>query len=364
MNPLSVRPGRVRAGGVVALVAALAMLVSACGSTTLASVARVDAVTVNGTSVSRKSFEHDISALASNKKFVALDASVASQGSASTRLFSSSGQATRALTTSWINRIVNQLVVDREFTSLHLKVTAADQTEGKSQFAQLFATQSDNGTALVSAFPTWFQKQEDAREARLVSLTRTLEAKQKVTQAQELAYYQKNVGSLCPSGFNVAHILLKTQADAQAVETQLAAGAKFADLAKQKSTDTGSAKNGGSLGCLADGEFVTEFQNAAEAATVNVPTAPVKSQFGWHVILKTKYVPPSFQSVEPQVRQQVLQSLDLLQKFVSAGLKKAKVNVDPVYGTWNPKTFHVDAPKVPSVRNSRNAPTTTPTPTT
>jgi hypothetical protein len=324
----------------------------------------VNAVTVDGTSVSRKSFEHDISALAGNPKLKALDESVAAQGSTGARLFDSSGHPTRNLTTSWLNLIVNQIVVDREFESMKLKVTAADVSEGKSQFAQLFASQSDDGTALVKAFPDWFVKQEDAREARLVAVTRVLDAKHPITQAQMRDFYTKNVGSLCPSGFDVAHILVKTQAEAQTIESQLAGGAKFADLARQKSIDTGSAKNGGELGCLSDGEFVAEFQNAAQAATVGVPTAPVKSQFGWHIILKTKYVPPSFESLAPQIRQQILQQENLLQEFVSAGLKKATVRVDPVYGTWNPKTFRVDAPKVPSVRDSRHAPSASTTPTT
>jgi hypothetical protein len=367
MSPLSVRPGRARAGAGVLVAAALALLLSSCGSTTVASVVRVNAVTVDGTAISRKSFEHDISALAANTKLKALDQSVASQGSSSTRLFDETGHPTRNLTTSWLNRLVNQVVVDREFKSMHLKVTATDVTEGKSQFAQLFASQSDDGTALVKAFPPWFQNQEDAREARLVAVTTVLDAKHPITQAQEHDFYTKNVGSLCPSGFSVAHILVKTQAEAQAIETQLSQGVAFGALAKQKSTDTGSAKNGGALGCLSANEFVAEFQTAAEAATVNVPTQPVQSQFGWHVILKTKYVAPSFASLEPQIRQQILQQENLLQQFVSAGLKKATVHVDPVYGTWNPKTFRVDAPKVPSVRDSRNGSSTstsTPTPTT
>jgi PPIC-type PPIASE domain/SurA N-terminal domain len=358
MSPLPVRPGRVRAGVAVLLAGVLTLLLSACGSTSVASIVREKAITVDGTSISRKSFDRDVGALAANVKLKALDQSVASQGSTSARLFDTSGHATRNLTTSWLNRLVNQVVVDREFTSMHLKVTPTDVTEGKSQFAQLFATQSDNGAALVKAFPAWFVKQEDAREARLVAVARVLEAKHPITEAQMRAYYTKNVGSLCPTGFEVAHILVKTQPEAQAIESQLAAGAKFADLAKQKSTDTGSAKNGGALGCLSAGEFVAEFQTAADKATVNVPTAPVHSQFGWHIILKTKFVPPSFQSLEPQIRQQILQTLNLVQQFVAARLKKASVKVDPVLGTWNPKTFRVDAPKVPAVRDSRHGSST------
>ena len=176
-----------------------------------------------------------------------------------------------------------------------------------------------------------------------------------------LDFYKKNVASLCPTGINVAHILVKTLPEAQAVEAQLAGGAKFADVAKAKSIDTGSAKQGGSLGCFATGQFVAVFEKATKAAKIGVPTAPVHSQFGYHVILTTKYVPPTFAALQPQIRQQLVQQLNLVQKFVSAGLSKATVHVDPAYGTWDAKTYRVNPPTVPAVRNSRN---TTPTPTT
>ncbi len=323
---------------------------------------RANAITVDGTSISRNDFQHDLSALSASSKLKALDKSVASQGgSAANRLFDDKGKATRVLTTSWLNRIANQLVVDHEFRDLHLKITATDQSEGKKQFAQLFATRSATGDPVVAQFPKWFQTQEDAREARLVAVTTVLDAKATITDAQERAFYKQNAASLCPSGITVSHILLKTLPEAQAVEAQLAAGAKFATVAKAKSTDTGSAKNGGSLGCFATGQFVAEFENATLKAKLNVPTAPVHSQFGYHVILTTKFVPPSFESLKARIRQQLLSQLNLVQKFVAAGLKKAKVHVDPLYGTWSTKTFAVVPPKVPAVRSSRNATTTTPT---
>ena len=361
MNFRTARLGRVPLGVSMLLVAAFgALLAAGCGSKTVASVVRANVITVDGTSISRKDFEHDLSALAANKKFQALDKSVAAQGGTSQRLFDAQGHPTRVLSTSWLNRLANQIVIDEEFKQLHLTISAADKTEGLNQFAQLFATQSAPGTDLVKDFPAWFRTQETDREARLVEVTKSIQAKHPITDAQMRDYYTKNVGSLCPSGVNVSHILVKTLPEAQAIEAQLKAGAKFSDLATAKSIDTGSAQKGGDLGCFATGQFVAEFEKATQAAKFGVPTAPVHSQFGWHIILTSKYVPPSFESLKTQIRQNLLQQLNLLQKFVSAGLKKANVHVDAAYGTWNTKTYRVDAPKVPAVRDSRNA-TTTPT---
>jgi hypothetical protein len=363
MSFRSTRHERPRAGVSVLLVVLLgALIAAACGSARakVASALKANVVTVDGTSISRRDFEHDVSALAANKKLQALDKQVAAQGTSSQRLFDPRGHATRVLTTSWLNRLVNQIVIDHEFATLHRPLTAADRSEGEKQFAQLFATSSASGTAIVGDFPKWFRDQETGREARLVAVTQVIDARHPITQAQMLAFYKKNVGSICPSGINVAHILVKTLPEAQAIEAQLAAGAKFADLAKAKSIDTASAKAGGNLACMATGQFVAEFEQAVLKAKVGVPTAPVHTQFGYHIILRTKYVPPSFEALQVQIRQQLLQQLNLVEKFVSAGLQKANVHVDPLYGTWDAKTYRVNAPTVPSVRNSRNA-TTTPT---
>jgi hypothetical protein len=359
MSFRSLRLGRVRPG--VSMLAACAvgvLVVSACGSTTLASVVRTNAISVDGTGITRRSFQHDVDALAANKKFVALDKQVASQGSTAQSLFDAQGKPTRVLTTSWLNRLANQIVIDREFKRRHLVATTADRTEGAAQFAQLFATQSDNGTALVAQFPKWFLAQEKEREARIVAVTRALDSRVPVTAAAMRAFYTKNVGGLCPSGFDLAHILVKTLPEAQAIESQLAAGADFATLARTKSIDKTSGAQGGSLGCFKTGTYVAVFEQAALKATIGAPTAPVHSEFGYHIILKSKFVPPTFASVEAEIRVQLMKQRNLLAKFVSGALKTAKVRVDPVYGTWNKTERKVKAPTVPAVRNSRNAPTT------
>src|SRR5262249_21394607 len=125
------------------------------------------------------------------------------------------------------------------------------------------------------------------------------------TDADAQQYYDEHKDQFkCASGKDVSHILVADQATAQSIVDQLKAGASFADLARAKSTDTGSAQQGGDLGCLQAGAYVQEFQNAADAAPLNTPVGPVKSQYGYHVILVKKAV-DSFE----QARQQVLQSL-------------------------------------------------------
>lgn len=95
------------------------------------------------------------------------------------------------------------------------------------------------------------------------------------------------------SKVRASHILLKTEAEAKAITKELmglkngALNAKFAELAKAKSTGPSGPK-GGDLGFFAQGQMVPAFNDAAFAMKKGeVTKSPVKSQFGFHVILVT-----------------------------------------------------------------------------
>jgi peptidyl-prolyl cis-trans isomerase C len=85
--------------------------------------------------------------------------------------------------------------------------------------------------------------------------------------------------------FNAAHILLETEDEANKVLAQLQAGADFAETAKANSTDTGSGANGGDLGWFGPGMMVKPFEDAVIAAEIGKITGPIKSDFGFHLIL-------------------------------------------------------------------------------
>ena len=59
--------------------------------------------------------------------------------------------------------------------------------------------------------------------------------------------------------------MVKTETEAEAIRKELADGKDFAELAKAKSQDTGSADKGGDLGMLSQGQAVPEFEAAAFA---------------------------------------------------------------------------------------------------
>jgi peptidyl-prolyl cis-trans isomerase C len=110
--------------------------------------------------------------------------------------------------------------------------------------------------------------------------------KQAVTDAALQAAYDARFKDAKPqTEYSAAHILVDTQEEADALKAELAGGADFAELAKAKSTDTGSGANGGELGWFGLGMMVKPFEDAVVAAKVGEVTGPVQSEFGFHLIL-------------------------------------------------------------------------------
>jgi len=76
-------------------------------------------------------------------------------------------------------------------------------------------------------------------------------------------------------------------AHAQELRAQLAAGGDFATAARAESSDTGSARQGGNLGTVRRGQMVAAFDSAIWALPVNEVSAPVQTQFGYHLLQVT-----------------------------------------------------------------------------
>jgi peptidyl-prolyl cis-trans isomerase C len=133
----------------------------------------------------------------------------------------------------------------------------------------------------------------------------------KVTDEELKAEYDTQVAALPKTQYHVLHILVKTQDEAQKLIDQLKKGAKFEDLAKKNSIDTGSAAKGGDLDWVSPAGLVKPFADALVAMKKGeTSTAPVQSQFGFHVIrlLDTRETtPPPFDTVKSQVENIVLQ---------------------------------------------------------
>ena len=110
-----------------------------------------------------------------------------------------------------------------------------------------------------------------------------------------------------PSGdeYKARHILVKEEDEAKTLIVELDNGADFSELAKQHSTGP-SGKSGGELGWFSPKQMVAPFSEAVAGMEKGVYTKqPVKTQFGWHIIIlddTREASPPPFEQLKPQLQ--------------------------------------------------------------
>lgn len=106
-----------------------------------------------------------------------------------------------------------------------------------------------------------------------------------VTDAALQALYDTKYASApAAKEYSAQHILVDSEEKAVELKGQIDGGADFGELAKTNSSDTGSAVNGGDLGWFGLGMMVAPFEAAVVALTPGTVSAPVQTDFGWHLI--------------------------------------------------------------------------------
>ena len=111
----------------------------------------------------------------------------------------------------------------------------------------------------------------------------------RVTDEEAKKYFEENPDQFAPEmTFNASHILVETEEKAAEIAEQIKSGElTFEDAAMQFSSCP-SKQNGGSLGEFGHGQMVPEFEAACEALEEGELSAPVQTQFGWHLIKLNK----------------------------------------------------------------------------
>lgn len=132
-----------------------------------------------------------------------------------------------------------------------------------------------------------------------------------VTEAQLQKAYDQQIQSMKATEYKARHILLKSKEDAEKVISELKEdSSNFSQTAEQYSTGP-SAKSGGDLGWFGLDRMVPEFSKAVSEMEVgHYSEHPVKTAYGWHVILledQREMKPPAFETMRPQLLNQIQQ---------------------------------------------------------
>jgi peptidyl-prolyl cis-trans isomerase C len=118
-------------------------------------------------------------------------------------------------------------------------------------------------------------------------------------------------------------------AKANDLRAKIIAGSDFATLAKAESDDAGSGQNGGELGPFKAGQMVPEFERAAFILEIGKVSEPVKTQFGYHLILVESRSTKPFEDVRAEILQKM--KPELAQKGLDTILKKTPVVYNEAY---------------------------------
>jgi peptidyl-prolyl cis-trans isomerase D len=147
--------------------------------------------------------------------------------------------------------------------------------------------------AYYEANPAEFRVPERVRAEYLVLSAEALGRREPVAEADLKAAYEARASQYrVDEQRRASHILVKTEEEAArlAAESRSNPG-RFAELARKHSQDPGSAASGGDLGLFGRGMMVPAFEEAAFRMREGEISAPVKSEFGWHVIRVTGVQP-------------------------------------------------------------------------
>jgi parvulin-like peptidyl-prolyl isomerase len=285
------------------LLLAGALLVAGCGGGSSQSVPNDAVAVVSGSPITKA-------------QFASLIASAKASYAARKTPFPKAGTAAyKSLQDQAITYLVQESELEQQAKTMGIVISNSDvNTRLTAIKKQYFGGSETKYQAQLKA--QGLTEPELLRELKAQILSEKLYAKitgkVTVSDAAVAAYYAAHKSTYSTAASRtVRHILVNNKALADQLETQLKNGASFAVLAKKYSKDPGSASKGGKL-TVTKGQTVPQFDKAAFSLKTGETSAPVHSQYGWHIIqaltpITAAKVTP-LKSVENSIRAQLLQA--------------------------------------------------------
>jgi foldase protein PrsA len=322
------------------LVLAVVLVASSCSSTNPV------ALQVGEWQLSTKTFEDQLSGWA--------DAYEAKNGAAK-RTQDLEGTTAGTWSTQYTAFILNQYtgwqLAEQAVQERGLEVTQADLDQAQSALEQAWA--DSQGKPLYDQLPSSYTDlavpgiaAENVLAGDLVTAQTSDENLRKLFEATKdkysgdlvcvshiLVFAGKPDGKTTPSDAEYAAALAKiTQ-----IEAQIKTPADFAGAAARYSDDTNSGPSGGDLGCFARGSYPTDFEDAAWSAPLGQVTPPVKTLFGYHLLLVDARGTLTFDDLKPRLAATVDSTGSALVKTnLADAATRLNISVDGRFGQFAP----------------------------
>ena len=229
--------------------------------------------------------------------------------------------------------VITEADVTAAIAGMGAKAQAYNSPEGR----RAILDQLINKQLLIAEAKRNFFEADPAFQAQLAKLKDELLANfavekaiagVKVDEAEVKQFYEDHKAELSDETVEASHILVDSEAKANEIAADIAAGKiTFEDAARQYSSCPSSAE-GGSLGAFGRGQMVPEFDAAVFAMQVGEISAPVQTQFGYHLIkLTAKHEPTAipYEQVKAQLAQQVL--AEKQQKAYTSKINQLKIMI-------------------------------------
>ena len=216
------------------------------------------------------------------------------------------------LQTQGLDYLVRRAEFEQKAGDLDVEVSDKQVNERLEQLKKQFYGGDDKKfrDSLKKLLLTEDQVKKDVRAQLLEeALYKEVTEDVKVTDEEIQAFYTKNKSQYQQAATReVRHILVKTKKKADSLHGQLESGGDFAKLAKANSEDPGSKSQGGKL-TVSKGQTVPPFDKAAFSLDKGELSAPIKTQYGWHIIEALSETKKASTTPLPQVKEAIKQQL-------------------------------------------------------
>ncbi|MBC8412641.1 MAG: peptidylprolyl isomerase [Nitrospira sp.] len=231
--------------------------------------------------------------------------------------------------------------------------------DGKEKFLEeLIKRELVYQKALMMKLDTDKEYTDKVEEFKKLTLTQLILKKEVevnvvIDEAEVKTFFDSNADKLrVGSQVKASHILVASEEEAVKLKARIAAGEDFAALAKEFSTDKGSALKGGDLGFFGRGQMVPEFERAAFSLAPGNISDPVKSRFGFHIVKVTDTKEgdaANFDQSKESIRRQLLAQKQkaFFDEFVTKLEKditvtKNEENITALTMPWDDKTTEAE----------------------
>lgn len=204
-----------------------------------------------------------------------------------------------------LDNLITEKLIAQEADKKQVQITDADVDAELQKIKDGFPDEQQFNDAMQQSGYTLDSLKKQIRTQ--VQLNKIFESQMDLSDAKQKEYFDKNQERYdTPEQIEVSHILVDAKEDADKILADLKAGGDFAATAKEKSTDTGTKDNGGSLGLVARGQGLDQaFEDAAFKLNKGEMSGVVQSSFGFHIIKvtdKKEAVKATFEDKKAEVR--------------------------------------------------------------